>query len=89
MRMLEVLVQGWALGVALALAFGALMLWARSREKAAFNGGDCPDCGTPWRHFDNDSQGGRGYTCDTCPRGVWVSYPGIDGAPKRPLTGAA
>ena len=60
------------------LAFGALMLWARSREKGAFNGGDCPDCGTPWRYYDTDSQGGRGYTCDTCSRGVWVSYPGID-----------
>ena len=40
--------------------------------------GKCPDCDAPWRYYDTDSQGGRGYTCDTCPRGVWVSYPGID-----------
>ena len=54
-----------------------LMFYARHREKVDYNGGKCR-CGTPWRYFDTDSQGGRGYTCDTCGKGTWVSYWGID-----------
>jgi len=61
------------------LLFGGLMLWARSWEKARYNGGLCTGCGHPWRYFDTDSQGGRGYKCDGCRRGTWVSYWGIDG----------
>ena len=61
------------------LLFVSLMFWARAREAAEYNGGLCVGCGEPWRHFDNDSQGGRGYTCDGCGRGTWVSYWGIDG----------
>ncbi len=60
------------------LLFAGLMNYAKNRETKAFNGGECPDCKVPWRHFDNDSQGGRGYTCDSCPRGVWVSYKRVD-----------
>ncbi len=63
-------------GILLIVGF---MFWARSREKKAYNGGNCIGCGKPWRYFDTDSQGGRGYTCDPCQRGVWVSYWGIDG----------
>ena len=54
------------------------MGWAREREKSAYNGGNCTGCDAPWRRFDTDSQGGRGYTCNDCGRGIWVSYRGID-----------
>lgn len=66
----------FGIGLILLIILGGF--WARAREKKAYNGGKCPDCKTLWRYYDTDSQGGRGYTCDTCPRGVWVSYPGID-----------
>lgn len=50
------------------------ILIARHLEKKDWNNGYCPSCGEPWRHFDNDSQGGRGYCCDKCNRHVWISY---------------
>ncbi len=45
-------------------------------EKRKWNNGVCKDNGIPWKYFDTDSQGGRGYKADniTC----WVSWPGID-----------
>ena len=51
-------------------------------EKRKWNNGIAPD-GTNWIHFDNDSQGGRGYK-DLSGNCCWISYPGIDkqkGAP--------
>lgn len=57
--------------------FMAVALVARQVEKKDFNGGFC-GCGRKWRRYDVDSQGGRGYTCDPCNKGVWVSYWGID-----------
>ncbi len=51
--------------------------WAYRDEKRKWNGGKCLPHGITWRHFDNDSQGGRGYKCDKGCR-HWVSYPGID-----------
>ena len=59
--------------------FVGLMLWAWSREKASYNGGYCTCCDRSWRKFCTDSQGGRGYKCDTCGHSTWVSYWGIDG----------
>ena len=48
-------------------------------EKKLWNGGQCFKCQAPWRGFDMDSQGGRGYKCMCQPYLVlWVSYPGID-----------
>ena len=47
-------------------------------EKRAFNNGTCVNCGSKLRHFDNDSQGGRGYCCDTCGYNTWVSYNSVD-----------
>jgi DNA-directed RNA polymerase subunit RPC12/RpoP len=47
-------------------------------EKLEYNDGFCVDCGIKLRHFDNDSQGGRGYVCDKCGGTVWVSYPWVD-----------
>jgi len=58
--------------------FLTVALLARQVEKRAFNGGVCPNCARDWRRYDMDSQGGRGYTCDSCNKGVWVSYWGID-----------
>lgn len=51
-----------------------IMLWARSREKKRYNNGICINCGNKLRHFDVDSQGGRGYCCDKCHYHTWVSY---------------
>lgn len=51
---------------------------ARRSEKKAYNNGICKECGTELHHFDNDSQGGRGYVCDNCQHIVWVSYPWVD-----------
>lgn len=35
-------------------------------DKKDFNNGICPRCGAPLKHFDTDSQGGRGYNCTGC-----------------------
>lgn len=54
--------------------FAILIFWVRSREKQDWNEGCCPQCGDEWRHFDCDSQGGRGYCCDKCDTTIWISY---------------
>jgi hypothetical protein len=41
-------------------------------EPREFNKGVC-NCGNPLRHFDNDSQGGRGWKCDACGRTMWIN----------------
>ena len=66
----------WLLA-ALACAFvvGAAAAWAA--EKREWNGGVDPASGEPWRYFDTDSQGGRGYEAGG--RHIWISWPGIDG----------
>ena len=51
--------------------------WARVLEKREWNEGSCDRCGYPWKSFDMDSQGGRGYKC-VCVRRIWISYPGVD-----------
>lgn len=43
-------------------------------EKRQWNDGTCPKCGTPWRSFDMDSQGGRGYNCETRCSSMWISW---------------
>jgi len=61
--------------------------WGYFSEKKRWNGGICARCGTPWKSFGMDSQGGRGYNCG-CPKfqnGIWISWPGID---KKQLTQA-
>ena len=50
------------------------MILARHWEKKDYNNGICTQCGGHLEHFDDDSQGGRGYRCDKCGRYVWVTY---------------
>ncbi len=47
-------------------------IWQRRNEKLEWNGGICAASGKPWKLFDYDSQGGRGYTdgANYC----WISY---------------
>ena len=47
-------------------------IWQRRNEKREWNGGICAASGKPWKLFDHDSQGGRGYTdgANHC----WISY---------------
>ena len=68
--------MGLAIIFPLALVWGSV--WAYRHEVQNFNLGKCPRCRVKWRHFDNDSQGGRGYVCDKCDRYTWVSWPGVD-----------
>ena len=63
---------------ALPMALLSMMYLAQRREAAVWNGGVCKETGEPWRLFDRDSQGGRGYRSG--PRTMWISYPWIDGA---------
>lgn len=49
------------------------VLIAISRERKAWNRGVSPE-GEPWRRFDTDSQGGRGYT-DFSGNYCWISWP--------------
>jgi hypothetical protein len=59
--------------VIIAVMLVGAFLCARS-EKRDWNGGKCDCCGNDWEHFDNDSQGGRGYKCK-CIRYIWISWP--------------
>lgn len=56
------------------------ILYTIRSEKQGFNGGICPICGRKLKHFDNDSQGGRGYCCPSTKHRyyTWVSYNFID-----------
>lgn len=47
-------------------------------EKKGYNNGRCPKCSISLRHFDTDSQGGRGYCCPNCHYATWVSYKIVD-----------
>jgi len=53
-------------------------LCAYHGEKKDYNKGRCPRCWGKLRHFDNDSQGGRGHCCENGDYYTWVSYPGIE-----------
>lgn len=50
------------------------IFFGREEEKKAYNNGICPKCSTKLRHFDTDSQGGRGYCCNNCGYTTWCSY---------------
>lgn len=59
------------------LGFAGAMVTAFLLEKRAWNNGISRHNGLPWRRFDTDSQGGRGYSDGQ--NIIWVSYPFIDG----------
>lgn len=64
-----------ALAVIISLLVTASISFIASKlEYKDWNGGVCPKCGKPLRHFDDDSQGGHGWTCDNCDYTTWVSY---------------
>lgn len=60
-------------GLFLILVAVAIVCIGFVAELRAWNKGRCPKCGNPWRNFDTDSQGGRGYSCGC--RRIWISYP--------------
>ena len=43
-------------------------------ERRDWNGGFCAACNKPWKMFDMDSQGGRGYSCESN-HSCWISWP--------------
>lgn len=56
------------------LILGTIGLLTEIRK---WNNGVCREINEKWEHFDNDSQGGRGYSTKsgkTC----WISYPLVD-----------
>ena len=61
--------------------------WFQFRyERRIWNGG-FHSCGDPWKLFDMDSQGGRGYICrspqhEQMPH-IWISYPKVDAAIRK------
>ena len=66
--------------VAVGLFVGVGLPCAIRSEKRGFNNGICPICGKKLEHFDDDSQGGRGYCCPSTTHNyfTWVSYRFID-----------
>lgn len=70
----------WIMGISFVIGFFGLLLYGYLYEKKSYNNGICPVCGNKLRHFDNDSQGGRGYRCksDKCNYIAWVSYDKVD-----------
>lgn len=61
------------IGTLIVILWGIGCLWQRNNEKRWWNGGYCRDCGSEWKRFDMDSQGGRGYSCE-CGKSIWISY---------------
>ena len=48
---------------------------AKNNEAKSWNNGVCEECNTPWKNFDTDSQGGRGYKCGCGEfHTTWISY---------------
>lgn len=67
--------QFLAYALVVVIVFGALALI--QLERYHWNKGVCRVNGRPWRLFDTDSQGGRGYVAGA--EVLWVSW----GADKR------
>lgn len=66
--------------VIIVLAFILILcvILAIRSEKKNYNNGVCPNCNIALRNFAQDSQGGRGYTCDKCDYTTWCSYKCVD-----------
>ena len=75
--MKDIIIGAW--GLTLVLLTIALVIVAVRQEKKSFNKGVCPKCKMRLTHFDNDSQGGRGYKCNGCGKyTTWVSWKAVD-----------
>lgn len=61
-----------------AFAFGIAALIGIWLERKEFNNGVCLRCQERLKFFDYDSQGGRGYKCESCGYKVWISYNTVD-----------
>ena len=59
----------WIFAIVLVLGLIAAIV----HERKLWNNGICAEYNEPWVHFDNDSQGGRGYKCRD--RHIWISWP--------------
>jgi len=59
--------------VMLVTLFIMLIVLARNGEKKDWNKGISPYTNKPWRLFDVDSQGIRGYT-DSLGNTIWITY---------------
>ena len=57
-----------------------LLLLGTYLERKDWNGGICKASGKPWKQFDTNSQGGRGYTDGELDSEnyCWISYPWAD-----------
>ena len=55
------------------LLAGGVFIGRRCDAKA-WNNGVSPCCNKPWKFFDKDSQGGRGYKCKCKKSFIFVSY---------------
>lgn len=55
------------------LGYIAFIYFGIKSEKIAWNHGICAKSNLPWRYFDTDSQGCRGYT-DDAGNYIWVSW---------------
>lgn len=56
------------------LVFALGILCGFIHDLRVWNGGYCKQSGKPWRRFDTDSQGGRGYS-DGEGHYCWISWP--------------
>lgn len=52
---------------------GYYFYYSYRSEKKNWNGGMCTTCKAPWRSFDIDSQGVRGYKCGNG-HYIWISW---------------
>ena len=77
-------------GISIGVSVLLLMVvggWFQFRyEHRIWNGG-FHSCGEPWKLFDMDSQGGRGYICrspqhEQAPH-IWINYPKVDAAIRK------
>ena len=63
--------EAWTAILGLTVIF-SLFIYARWCEKSLWNKGICKENGLPWKIFDTDSQGGRGYRAGD--KRIWISY---------------
>ncbi len=64
----------FGLSILLLMVIGGGLTWRQ--EIRTWNAGMCAKNGLPWVHFDNSSQGCRGYVAGDIY--TWITYPGVD-----------